>query len=100
MDEKKTELLAGLKGLSEEDLDAIAGGLNDIDQSLLNGIIAMAKSKGLSLDETIAKLPDIKGSIKKLYKKDKMSAVLAFCLHRKWVLCISMMFGAYQRFFG
>ena len=56
MDEKKTELLAGLKGLSEEDLDAIAGGLNDIDQSLLNGIIAMAKSKGLSLDETIAVL--------------------------------------------
>lgn len=51
-------------------------------------------------NETIAKLPDIKGSIKKLYKKDKMSAVLAFCLHRKWVLCISMMFGAYQRFFG
>lgn len=56
MDEKKTELLAGLKGLSEEDLDAIAGGLDDIDQSLLNGIIAMAKSKGLSLDETIAVL--------------------------------------------
>ena len=56
MDEKKTELLAGLKGLSEEDLDAIAGGLGDIDQSLLNGLIAMAKSKGLSLDETIAVL--------------------------------------------
>ena len=56
MDVKKTELLAGLKGLSEEDLDAIAGGLDDIDQSLLNGIIAMAKSKGLSLDETIAVL--------------------------------------------
>lgn len=56
MDEKKTELLAGLKGLSEEDLDAIAGGLDDIDQSLLNGLIAMAKSKGLSLDETIAVL--------------------------------------------
>ena len=56
MDEKKTELLAGLKGLSEEDLDAIAGGLDDIDQSLLNGLIAMAKSKGFSLDETIAVL--------------------------------------------
>ena len=51
-------------------------------------------------NETIAKLPNIKDSIKKLYKKDKMSAVLAFCLHHKWILCISMMFGAYQRFFG
>ena len=47
---------AGLKGLGEEDLDAIAGGLNDIDQSLLNEIIALAKSKGLTLDETIAVL--------------------------------------------
>ena len=47
---------AGLKGLCEEDLDAIAGGLNDIDQSLLNEIVAMAKRKGLTLDETIAVL--------------------------------------------
>ena len=56
MDEKNTELFEGLKSLCEEDLDAIAGGLNDIDQSLLNEIVAMAKRKGLTLDETIAVL--------------------------------------------
>ena len=56
MDEKMTELFAGLKSLCEEDLDAIAGGLNDVDQSLLNEIIALAKRKGLTLDETIAVL--------------------------------------------
>lgn len=54
--EKKTELFAGLMSLCEEDLDAIAGGLDDFDQGLLNEIVAMAKSKGLSLDETIAVL--------------------------------------------
>ena len=56
MDEKKTELFADLKGLSEEDLDAIAGGLNDMDRILLNESVALAKQKGLTLDEAIAVL--------------------------------------------
>ena len=43
-----------LNALCDEALEAIAGGLNDLDQSLLNEIVSLAKSKGLTLDETIA----------------------------------------------
>ena len=50
--------------------------------------------------ETVAKLPNVRKSIKELYKKEKMSAMLAFCLHHKWVLCITIMFNAYHRFIG
>ena len=56
MEEKKTELFAGLKGLSEEALDTIAGGLEDLDRILLNESVTLAKQKGLTLDETIAML--------------------------------------------
>ena len=45
-----------LNALSDEILETIAGGLSDIDQSLLDEIIAIAKRKGLTLDETIAVL--------------------------------------------
>ena len=45
-----------LESLDESMLEMIAGGLNDLDQVLLNEIIVMAKRKGLTLDETIAVL--------------------------------------------
>ena len=43
-----------LNAVSDEALEVIAGGLNDMDRSLLNESVALAKSKGLTLDETIA----------------------------------------------
>ena len=45
-----------LDALSDEALEAIAGGLDDTARVLLDESVALAKRKGLTLDEAIAML--------------------------------------------
>ena len=63
MDEKKTELLAGLKGLSEEALDAIAGGLLSEEQiAALTDNVRCKKAENAPMDDflrTWARLAEI-----------------------------------------